>query len=499
VREVLSKQVSVGRSEATLKLEFSDEGTLEISLRDGAVLIDGEPMGAFEPGGKIDVAWRDLLGQAVALEDGALSEALADWTVPADLAGGLGDVAQAIDQALEDALDGVNPQVDAADGTVSVSIGDGGSFLRTLLSSTDRVGLIPAALAGLGSNVRLHVGEDVEIARNEVVTGNLVVIDGDLRIEGKVDGTVVLIGGTVDLREGSEVGGEVRLAGARVVRNLGSVDGGVVDIEDGSDVEVVATDRLRDEIREEVRREYRVADRERQRDQDGSLLTAPFRTVGRAVGGLLENLLTVLILGLLGAGATVFAGDRVEVIAETARRSPGRAAMVGVAGTFLLLPAWVLGFVALVVSIIGIPVAIAWLPLFPVAACLAAIVGYLAVARNAGEWLADSHYPWTRWIRKSNPLITMVGGLLGLMALFVAANVLTIVPFFGFVRGLLVAAAIIITFVAVQVGFGAVLLTRAGRRREYWSMYDADEAWDAAMNVDVGEPGDAGGEGGDDA
>jgi hypothetical protein len=180
--------------------------------------------------------------------------------------------------------------------------------------------------------------------------------------------------------------------------------------------------------------------------------------------------------------------------------------MVGLAGSFLLLPAWILGFVALTISIIGIPVAIAWQPLFPLAACLAAIVGYLAVARNTGEWLADSDYPWTGWIRKSNPLITMVGGLVGLMALYVAANVLSVVPFFGFVTGLLMVAATVVTFLAIEIGFGAVLLTRAGRRREYWSTYSADEAWEAAMSVDVDEdvegtrePDDLGGEEGGDA
>ena len=130
--------------------------------------------------------------------------------------------------------------------------------------------------------------------------------------------------------------------------------------------------------------------------------------------------------------------------------------------------------------------AVAWLPLFPLAAVLAAVLGYLAVAHNTGEWLADSGYPWTHWIRKSNPLITMVGGLVGLMALYVAANALSIVPFFGFVTGLLTVAAGVVTFVALQIGFGAVLLTRAGRRREWSSSgFTADEAWEAAMSVDV--------------
>jgi hypothetical protein len=205
----------------------------------------------------------------------------------------------------------------------------------------------------------------------------------------------------------------------------------------------------------------------------------------RAVGGVLENLVAILVLALVGAAVVAFGGDKIDVIAETARRSPGRSAAVGMAATVLLIPIWVMGFVALLVSIIGIPVAIAWLPLFPLAACLAGIVGYLAVARNAGEWLADSGYPWTHWIRKSNSLVMMVGGLVGLMLLFVAANVISMAPFLGFVTGLLVAAGCIVTVLAVEVGLGAVILTRAGRRREHWSAYSADEAWEAAMRVDL--------------
>jgi hypothetical protein len=197
-----------------------------------------------------------------------------------------------------------------------------------------------------------------------------------------------------------------------------------------------------------------------------------------------ENFVTVLILGLIGAAAIAFGGDRLDVIAETIRKAPGRSAAVGIAGAILLIPVWVLGFVALVVSIVGIPVAIAWLPAFPIAACLAALLGYLSVARNAGEWLADSDLPWTKWIRKSNSLITMVGGLLGLMAFFVVANVVSIAPFLGFLTGLLAVAGFVVTVAAMQVGFGAVIITRGGRRREY-AKYSADEAWEAAMKVDV--------------
>jgi len=51
--------------------------------------------------------------------------------------------------------------------------------------------------------------------------------------------------------------------------------------------------------------------------------------------------------------------------------------------------------------------------------------------------------------------------------------------------GLLAFAGSVVTFFAIQIGFGAVLLTRAGRRNEWASTYDPDAAWERAMDVDV--------------
>jgi hypothetical protein len=298
-----------------------------------------------------------------------------------------------------------------------------------------------------------------------------------------VDGDVVVVGGTLQLLEGSSVAGSVRLVDAELIGNEGSVANGVIDVQvQGRDLETDVRAELRDEVRDEIRRELRSEMRVR---DEGSSILAPFRSVMRGVGGVLENLVAIFVLALVGAAVIAFGGDKIDVIAEAARRSPGRSAAVGMAATVLLIPIWVLGFIALLVSIIGIPVAIAWLPLFPLAAFVAGIVGYLAVARNTGEWLADSDYPWTHWIRKSNPLVTTVGGLVGLMLLFIAANVVSMAPFLSVVTGLLVATGCIVTVLALEVGLGAVILTRAGRRREQWSRYTPDEAWEAAMKVDV--------------
>ena len=170
--------------------------------------------------------------------------------------------------------------------------------------------------------------------------------------------------------------------------------------------------------------------------------------------------------------------------------------MVGFAGSFLLVPVWLLGAAALVVSVVGIPVAIAWLPLFPLAAAAAVLFGYVAVARNTGEWLAESGYPWTGWIRRSNSWMTMLGGLVGLMLAFILSNVVSMAPFLDFFAGLLAFVGGLITFLAIQVGFGAVLLTRAGRRNDFTAAYDPDAAWEDAINLDddLGAAGAAKGE-----
>ena len=491
-RAVVSKEVSVGRSEAALRLEFADGGTLALALRDGSVFVDDETVGSYDPGDALDGAWRSLLGDAVALEDGPLAQALRDWSPPATLTGDDLTLARKLDQALEGAL--TAPAAPTPPEPV-VSLSGGaqgeGAVTRVLLSQLSRLAAFGDAFEGLGSDVVLHIDEDVEVAAGQTVSGSLVVIQGDARIAGTVDGDVVVVDGTLDLLEGSTVRGDVRLADAEMGLNQGTIDGDVVDV---AKKEGAVEQEVRDQIRKELRSE--ILDEVRGSERGGAGLFNPLRRVAGGIGGVLQDLIAVFILGLIGLGVVSFAPQNLDTVAETARHSPGRAAMVGLAGTFLLVPVYVLGFIALLVTIVGIPVAIAWLPVFPLAALAAGLLGYLAVARNVGEWLADSGYAYTSWIRKSNSMTTLAGGLVGLMAFFVAAHVLGMVPFFGFFKGLLVFAGVMAAIAAFLIGFGSVLLTRAGRRPEYRAP-DFDEAW--ARAVDAEPEAEAGGDAGSQA
>ncbi len=462
LRDVVSKEIAVGRGEAVLRIEFDRGGELSIALRDGAVLIEDMPVGEYDEGGALETAWRTLLGTAVALENGPLAQALVAWSPPDGLEGAVSETADAIDRALEDALRSPVPEPAAAPPAPTAP----GSALAALLGRAERLQGLSQALAGVDTrSLQLTVGEDLVVGPGEEVEATVVVVDGDLTVEGLVRGDVVMVGGDVVLGEGGRVTGDVRLTDGEVLDRGGTLEGERIEIDAGA---VLSEQEIEDRIREEVRAATREVVRP-DRDRGSSSFWRPFERIGRGLGGAFGNLFTALVLGLVGGVTLYFAGPRLDVVAETVRRSPGRAAMVGAAGAFLVLPAWVLGAIALAISIIGIPALLIWVPLFPIAIIAAAAVGYLAVARNVGTWVSRQKYPYMDWVRVTNPYSLIFGGVLVLAAPFIAGDLISIVPFLGVLHGLLAAVGVVASSFAVLAGFGGVLLTRGGRPNELWS------------------------------
>jgi hypothetical protein len=227
----------------------------------------------------------------------------------------------------------------------------------------------------------------------------------------------------------------------------------------------------------DIRRELLSAVEDERSSRRKPSFLSPFRNVGIALAGLMENLVSFLVLAVLGILAVHFARENLEIVATTARRAPARSALVGMAGGFLLIPVYLLGMAALTISIIGIPVLIVWVPLFPIAAGLAALLGYLAVAKNVGEWVAEQRYRGLEWIRGSNAFYTVLAGVGALMIPCIASNLVRILGI-GLLKGLLAFLGSIVTLVVVSIGLGAVLLTRGGRIRPYAAYYEfEDGAW----------------------
>jgi hypothetical protein len=229
---------------------------------------------------------------------------------------------------------------------------------------------------------------------------------------------------------------------------------------------------LRSELRDELRRELRDA-------EEASRGYRPLRSLGRGITEVVGDLISFLLLSLLALGAVYFAKDNLEVVADTAQRNPLRAGMVGLAGAFLVLPTWILGCVALVASVVGIIALPFWLLLFPVAVALGAGLGYLAVARNVGEWVASRNIRSLEWLRPTNTFYAVTAGIGALLAFHVSASILDIVPFFGFFSGLLATLGSMAIAATLLVGFGAVLLTRGGRQADSYAGDDpfGGERW----------------------
>ena len=110
---------------------------------------------------------------------------------------------------------------------------------------------------------------------------------------------------------------------------------------------------------------------------------------------------------------------------------------------------------------------------------LGAALGYLAVARNLGEWVASRNISGLDWLRPTNTFYAVTAGIGALLAFFVSASVLDIVPLFGFFSGLLATLGTMATVATVLIGFGAVLLTRGGRQADFYHGRDpfVGERW----------------------
>ena len=215
---------------------------------------------------------------------------------------------------------------------------------------------------------------------------------------------------------------------------------------------------LRDEIRNEIRNEIRMGDWT-------EAWTSPWRHITRGIGGIFSTLMSYGILVGLGFLAVFFGREYLEGVADTARHSTLRSGLVGLAGSFLVLPAYILGLLALAISIVGIPLLLVFAPLFPVAVVLAAVGGYLGVAHGAGEALAERRFTGSDWFNRANSYYYVVTGVGLLLVLFLAAHIVSMAgPWLGFLEGLLKFMAIMLTWAAFTVGFGAFLVSRAGTR-----------------------------------
>ena len=465
VPDITGSTVLLARDAARLELELATGDTHTIELNGGTVLIDGTRRGSYEPGGAFERAWRDLLRNPDLGETERLGGLLAAWEPPDDAAASASGVAAVLSgfdrydpsvaaAATDAQAADARPAGPAADGQVTI-VPRAGSLERLgerLRELDETLGRISGEEFGLEGDFSLVVHDDYRIADGATIEGDVALLGGTLTVDGEIEGDVLVLGGRLQLEPGSLVMGDVRSVGGEVETTGATVTGEILSL---SVAEPSAAARAADARADRPTDRSGKWDHDRRRDRGffGSIA----HNVGRTFSDIVGTIVWIVGLTLLGAGLVYFAPGRLEAIAAEARADVLRSFGVGLAGQLLFFPILLL-LVVLIVT---------WLvvPFYVLAVAVAVPAGYLAVARGLGEVVVDRRYElFERFnLNRQNTYYYVLNGIIVLLAPFAIAAVLQLFGgVLGFLRGLTLFLAIVLTWAAATTGFGAVILTRGG-------------------------------------
>ena len=276
--------------------------------------------------------------------------------------------------------------------------------------------------ARLDEATPISVGDRV-VAPGEVIAGSAVTARGDLIVSGSVGRDAIAVGGDVIVRQGGVIGGDALAVDGRI-----RLEGGTV--------------------------------RGETRSIAGPLGVTPATAAPRsALSTMWHQLLLALgwlaILAAIGVVVVLFARTNLEGVADAIERNFGRAFLVGIAAELAVLPA----FLMLIVVLVLIPI-VGWalLPFacigFLVAVAGALALGFLAMSQVTGEALMR------RAQRGPGGLERVVFvGLVAYLSLWILTALLS---WSGPASGTMRIVALLLTWVAATVGFGATLISRGG-------------------------------------
>ncbi|HSP90726.1 MAG TPA: hypothetical protein VLN08_07465, partial [Vicinamibacterales bacterium] len=216
---------------------------------------------------------------------------------------------------------------------------------------------------------RVRLGGDVAVAEDEAIGDDVVAILGSARVDGKVDGDVVSVGGSVRLGPKANVRGDVTAVGGSVERADGSVVNGQIN-------------------------EIRIGT-----PSFGPFVNVrPWRdwhwfgdTVRYPLGGSVDLVATLVRVGLVGLLAALMIAvlpSPVRRVADQVAAEPWRSGFVGLAAQLLFVPLLVITIVVLAVSIIGIPLLLL-VPFGLIAVAVALVMGFAGASCAVGRWIGQ--------------------------------------------------------------------------------------------------------------
>lgn len=332
----------------------------------------------------------------------------------------------------------------------------------------------------------VHTG-DFTLEAGETAA-DVVVVGGDLRVLGTITGDAVVVGGELILEESGSVEGDATVTGGSIIENGGRVRGEMRMLDAGGEDVQAAVERAVAGRAAAGADEARRAAEDRDRDRDGWEArggggSSWFRSIRNGFFGLISTFALAVVLAGIGAVLTFYGRPYLDTVSDTIRGATVRSGAVGLAASFLVIPAFVVLIVALAVSIIGIPFLLVAIPIYPLAVAAAAGLGLLAAAHAIGERTSEQRSQGFDF-RYRNSYAYLFSGLAMLMAPLLAAHLIEMTGFLSFIGILLKIVTWVVIWAATTVGFGAVILSRAGTQRTFVPRppdpgFDPDPAFDS--------------------
>jgi len=286
----------------------------------------------------------------------------------------------------------------------------------------------------VGKNDVVQMGEDIVIERGEHVLGHVLAMGGSVTVRGVVDDDVVAMGGDVILEDGAQVRGDAVAIGGNVEKAPGaSIVGSAVSL-GNIPAGVVGLSGL-------------------------NFLSHGFDAIGK----LFKILFWLFVAWLV----VTLTRDRARRIIARIESDTLASIGYGALGLCGIVPATIvvaLAAVLLVVTIIGIPVAVLLLLGYALALVVLVCWGVVLGAAALGGWLVRRLAP-----RLGQPELvrnTLVG-VVAVMGLGLVASLFQglgmFVPPAGILGGLLDVVGVLVGFGAMCAGIGGILRTRAGQ------------------------------------
>jgi hypothetical protein len=321
--------------------------------------------------------------------------------------------------------------------------------MRPLLAGLCALGfLIPGAAGAQG--VRPDSGTELERLRKGESIGNLpstdsiatggrtipagatvngtVLARGPIVVAGQVNGSVVSLAGDVTVQRGGVVTGDALSVGGQVIAQ-GTVGGEMRSMSSLPTLFAASAPAL--------------------------ITRTPFQRTMESAKMVAATFGVLLIVAI---GVLLFAGPNLDEVVGVLELRFARAFWVGLLGQLLLLPALAVLIVALALTLIGVLLIPFAIVAYAIAVAGLLTLGFLAVARLVGGSVSRDGDATPR----ARALTALAVGVAVFFVLWMVAALLTWSPLAATV---IRAAALAMTWVAVTLGFGAALLSRAGTHR----------------------------------